>query len=230
MEKQNGQTRQGRQAGQVGQTGQTGQAKRQSSRFTKRELPLEQVYGVVESGPVVLLSTARAGRFNVMPMSWHVMMEFTPPLVGCVVSGANYSFETLRKSGECVLNIPTADLLEKVVACGNVSGASVDKFEQFGLTPAAGALVKAPLVAECYANLECRVVDRTLVSKYNFFVLEVVKAWIDARRKPAPGAGGPVTARSRAKPRTIHHEGEGAFMFAGRRVRMASPKTSVFSA
>jgi len=223
------------------QTGQTGRARqtarqiarqtaRQAARFTKRELPLAQVYGLVESGPVVLLSTTRAGRFNVMPMSWHLMMEFTPPLVGCVVSGANYSFETLRKTGECVLNIPTADLLKKVVACGNVSGASADKFAEFGLTPAAGALVKAPLVAECYANLECRVVDRTLVTKYNFFVLEVVKAWIDARHKPAPGPGGPATARSRAKPRTIHHEGEGMFMFAGRRLEKMSPKTTVFPA
>jgi flavin reductase (DIM6/NTAB) family NADH-FMN oxidoreductase RutF len=190
------------------------------------------VHGLLEPGPVVVLGTARAGRFNVMPMSWHLMMEFTPPLVGCVVSEANYSFESLRKSGECTLNIPAAGLLKKVVACGNVSGGSVDKFKKFGLTPAAGAVVKAPLVAECHANLECRVIDRTLVKKYNFFVLEIVKAWIDARAaqpRKAPGAAAAL-ARARAKPRTIHHEGEGLFMIAGRRVRMASPKTSVFSA
>jgi len=184
-------------------------------RFTKKELPLEQVYGLLESGPVVLLSTARAGRFNVMPMSWHLMMEFTPPLVGCVVSEANYSFESLRKSGECVLNIPAANLLKKVTACGNVSGGTMDKFEKLGLTPLAATLVKAPLVAECCANLECRVADRTLVSKYNFFVLEIVKAWVDAGHKQR---------------RTIHHEGEGHFMLAGRRLKMATPKTSVFSA
>jgi len=188
--------------------------KTQPKRFTKKELPLEQVYGLLESGPVVLLSTARAGRFNIMPMSWHLMMEFTPPLVGCVVSGANYSFESLRKSGECVLNIPAENLLKKVTACGNVSGESVDKFEKFGLTPLAATLVKAPLVAECCANLECRVADRTLVSKYNFFVLEIVKAWVDARYKQR---------------RTIHHEGEGHFMFAGHRMKMATPKTSVFT-
>ena len=180
----------------------------------KKEFPLAQVYGLLESGPVVMVSTARAGRANVMSMSWHAMMEFVPPLVGCIVSDRNYSFETLKATGECVLNIPTVDLAKKVVACGNVSGQSVDKFKKIKLTPVAGAVVKAPLIAECYANLECKVVDRTLVDKYNFFVLEVVKAWIDPRRK---------------RPRTIHHQGEGLFMVAGRTLYLSSPKTSFLS-
>ena len=177
----------------------------------KKEFPLSQVYGLLEPGPVVLLSTARAGRFNVMPMSWHTMMEFVPPLVGCVVSSANYTFEVLRKTGECVINIPAAELAKKVVVCGNASGGSVDKFKQFGLTPVSGTVVKAPLVAECYVNLECKVVDRKLVTKYNFFVLEVVKAWIDPRRK---------------RPQTLHHQGEGVFFAPGRSIRLPSPKTS----
>lgn len=181
----------------------------------KKDFPLGQVYGLLEPGPVVLLSTARDGRFNIMPMSWHVMMEFVPPLVGCVVSSANYTFETLRQTGECVINIPAAELVRKVVACGNASGESLDKFKEFGLTPLAGAVVKAPLVAECCANLECRVVERKLVAKYNFFVLEVVKAWIDPRRK---------------RPRTLHHQGEGVFFVPGRRIRLPSPKTSFLKA
>ncbi len=177
----------------------------------KKEFPLAQVYGLLEPGPVVLLSTARAGRLDVMPMSWHTMMEFVPPLVGCVVSSANHSFEVLRKTGECVINIPTADLARTVVACGNASGRSVDKFKNFGLTPVAGTVVKAPLIAECYASLECTVADRKLVAKYNFFVLEVVKAWIDPGRK---------------RPRTIHHQGEGVFFVPGRKINLPSPKTA----
>jgi flavin reductase (DIM6/NTAB) family NADH-FMN oxidoreductase RutF len=177
----------------------------------KVPFPLAQVYGLLEPGPVVLVSTARAGRPNVMPMSWHTMMEFVPPLVGCVVSGQNYTFETLRATGECVINIPTAELAKKVVACGNASGRDMDKFKTFGLTAAPGAVVKAPLVAECYANLECRVTDRKLVAQYNFFILEVVQAWIDPREK---------------RPRTIHHQGEGVFRVPGRTMKLPSPKTS----
>ncbi len=177
----------------------------------KQEFPLAQVYGLLEPGPVVLVTTSWKGRANIMPMSWHTMMEFVPPLVGCIVSNLNYSFDTLRTTGECVLNIPTTDLAKKVVVCGNATGRTMDKFKAFRLTPAAASVVQAPLIAECYANLECKVVDRTLVTKYNFFVLEVVKAWIDPRRK---------------RPRTIHHAGEGLFLVPGRTVKLPSPKTS----
>jgi flavin reductase (DIM6/NTAB) family NADH-FMN oxidoreductase RutF len=178
----------------------------------KKKFPLSEVYRLLEPGPVLLLTTIRAGRANVMPMSWHLMMEFTPPLVGCVVSNGNYSFASLKKSRECVLNIPTVELAKTVVACGNTSGQSVDKFKKFGLTPVVAACVKAPLIAECYASLECKVVDVKLVTKYNFFVLGVVQAWIDPTQK---------------KPRTIHHQGEGDFMLPGRTLHLPSPKTSL---
>jgi flavin reductase (DIM6/NTAB) family NADH-FMN oxidoreductase RutF len=178
----------------------------------KKKFPLSEVYRLLEPGPVVLLTTIRAGRANVMPMSWHLMMEFTPPLVGCVVSNGNYTFASLKKSRECVINIPTVELAKTVVACGNTSGQSVDKFKKFGLTPVVAACVKAPLIAECYASLECKVVDVTLVAKYNFFILEVVQAWIDPAQK---------------RPRTIHHQGEGEFMLPGRVIRLPSPKTSL---
>lgn len=177
----------------------------------KRELPLAQVYGLLEPGPVVLIATARAGHADVMPMSWHTMMEFVPPLVGCVISNQNYTFEVLKATGECVINVPTAELAKKVVACGNASGRVVDKFKSFGLTPVAGAVVKAPLIAECHASLECKVADRKLVTRYNFFVLEVVKAWVDSRWK---------------RPLTLHHRGEGVFMVAGRTINLPSSKTS----
>ncbi len=173
----------------------------------KRKYPLAKVYGLLEPGPVVMLSTARDERPNVMVMSWHTMMEFEPPLVGCVVSNRNYSFEALVATKECVINIPTVELAAKVVKCGNSSGRKVDKFEKFGLTPAYGSQVGAPLVAECYANLECKVVDDRWVDQYGFFVLEVVAAWIDPARK---------------NPRTIHHRGRGVFVVDGRVLKLPS--------
>ena len=178
----------------------------------KRELPLGQVYGLLEPGPVVLVTTALKGKMNIMPMSWHTMMEFEPPLVGGVISNRNHTFEMLRATGECVINVPTAELAKTVVACGNACGRTVDKFKKFGLTPAPASAVSAPLLAECYANLECKVVDRRLVTQYNFFILEVVKAWIDPRRK---------------RPQTLHHQGEGVFRVSGRTIRLPSPKTSL---
>jgi flavin reductase (DIM6/NTAB) family NADH-FMN oxidoreductase RutF len=124
-----------------------------------------------------------------------------------VVSGRDFSFAALKATRQCALNIPTAELAAQVVGCGNTCGRRVDKFERFGLTPLPASTVAAPLVAECYANLECRVVDTRLVNRYNFFVLEVKKAWVDPACK---------------LPRTLHHRGRGVFSVAGETIRLPS--------
>ena len=120
--------------------------------MAKRSFSLSRVYGLLEPGPVLLLTTTHKGQFNIMTMSWHTMMEFVPPLVGCVVRDRDFSFAALKLTRQCVLNIPTVELAEKVVACGNTSGCRVDKFKAFGLTPVPARWVDAPLIAECYAS------------------------------------------------------------------------------
>lgn len=173
----------------------------------KRTLPLSRVYRLLEPGPVVMVTTAQKGRANIMTMSWHTMMDFEPPIVGCVISDGNFTFGILKATKECVINIPTVELAAKAVSCGNTSGRTVDKFKKSRLTPMPASRVKAPLIAECYANLECRLVDACLAAKYNFFILEVLKAWIDPSRKD---------------PQTIHHRGGGNFMVAGRTMKLPS--------
>ena len=175
--------------------------------MAKKNLPLSKVYRLLEPGPVVLVTTPLRGKANVMTQSWHTVMEFEPPLVGCVISGRNFSFAALKKTKECVLNIPTAALAKQVVGVGNCSGDRVDKFKKFNLTTQSAAQVATPLIAECYANLECRVVDTRMVKKYNFFVLEVVKAWIDPTQK---------------NPRTLHHQGRGEFRVSGKTLKLPS--------
>ncbi|MGB7722169.1 MAG: flavin reductase family protein [Bryobacteraceae bacterium] len=172
-----------------------------------KNLPLSKVYQLLEPGPVVLLTTAHKGRANVMTMSWHMMVEFEPPLVACVVSNANYSFAALRATKECVIAIPALELAPTVAAVGNCSGRDVRKFEKFGLTQAPAERVAPPLVVECFANLECKVADTRLVDKYNLFVLEVLKAWIDAAQK---------------NPKTIHHRGDGRFAVDGETIKLKS--------
>ena len=173
----------------------------------KKVFPLSKVYGLLEPGPVVMVTTVRKGRPNIMTLSWYTMLEFEPPLVGCVISNRNYTFGILKATKECVINIPTVELAVKVVGCGNTSGAKTDKFATFHLTPAAAGLVKAPLIDECYANLECKVVDTRMVAKYCLFIVEVIKAWIDPSVK---------------RRQTIHHLGRGTFMVAGRTIVLPS--------
>lgn len=175
--------------------------------MSKRTLNLAKAYTLLEPGPVVLITTAHKDRRNIMTLSWHCMMEFEPPRVGFVMSNANDSFALLKTAKECVINIPTVEIAKQVVAVGNSHGSKVDKFAAFGLTAKPATQVQAPLIAECYANLECRVADTRLVNQYNFFVLEVVKGWIDTSVK---------------NPRTLHHRGNGVFMVAGEALKLPS--------
>ncbi|MDD4914315.1 MAG: flavin reductase family protein [Methylococcales bacterium] len=173
-----------------------------------QEFPLSKVYQLLEPGPVVLLTTLdREGQANVMTLSWHMMVDFEPPLLACVVSSNDYSFNALRASRECTIAVPAVELADKVVQAGNTSGRNVGKFQAIGLTPLPGRQVQAPLIAECFANLECKVIDTRLVNKFNIFVLEVVQAWIDS---------------GQPHPKTIHHQGYGQFVVDGETILIAS--------
>jgi len=172
-----------------------------------RNLSLSKVYQLLEPGPVVLLTTARKGHYNIMTVSWHMMVEFEPPLIACVVSNRNHSFAALRATKECVIAIPAVELAPKVVEVGNCSGRNVDKFERSGLTPAPAELVAPPLVAECFANLECKVANTAFVNRYGIFILEVLKAWTD----PA-----------QMNQKTIHHHGCGKFVVDGEMIKLKS--------
>lgn len=172
-------------------------------RYRKRDFPLDEIRRFVEPGPIVLVSSAWKGERNIMTMGWHTMLGFTPALIGCYIWPENHSFGLIRKSKECVINIPTVDLADAVVGVGNTSGRDLDKFAEFGLTPVRAAKVRAPLIAECYASLECRIAETRLVKSHSFFVFEVVKAHAPAAPK---------------YPRTLHYRGDGVFMIAGRSV------------
>lgn len=167
----------------------------------KRDFPVSDIRRYLEPGPIVLVSSAWKGETDIMTMGWHTVMEFTPSLVGCVISSANHSHKLIRESRECVINLPTTKLTEEVVGIGNASGDEIDKFEHFGLSRVKAAKVGAPLIGECHAAFECRLHDDSLVSKYDFFIFAVVKAHVAASPK---------------HPQTLHYTGDGVFMVSGK--------------
>jgi flavin reductase (DIM6/NTAB) family NADH-FMN oxidoreductase RutF len=165
-----------------------------------RQLKLSKAFTLMESGPVVLVTTHDGKKDNIMTISWTMVVDFTP--VFAITTGAwNYSFAALRKNRECVIAIPTVDMLDQVVGIGTCSGVDTDKFAKFRLTPVPGKVVKAPLIKECVANIECKVID--IVRKHNIVVLEGVAAYVNSARK---------------EKRTIHAVGDGTFIVDGRRM------------
>ena len=137
-----------------------------------KEVPKEKALTYIEPGPVVLVTTRDAERNNVMTISWTMAIDFEQHIV--LTTGSwNHSFATMMDTGECVVCIPPASMLETAVRIGTVSGADVDKFEMFGLEALAAATVRAPLIAGCIACLECRVTD--YIADYGFVVLHVTR-------------------------------------------------------
>ena len=174
-------------------------------RYEKRDFPLVRAREHLETGPVVLVTSRVNGRFNVMTMGWHTMMQFSPALLGCYLWEGNRSHAAIVETRECVINIPTAEIVEQVVQIGNTHAEDGDKFAETGLTAVPGARVGAPQIAECYASFECRLYEDRMVDEYSFFVWEIVKASV-----------APIEM-----PRTLHYRGRGKFMIAGEEVSFA---------
>ena len=165
-----------------------------------RKLKLSKAFTLMESGPVVLVTTHEGQKDNIMTISWTMVLDFTP--VFAITTGEwNHSFVALRKNKECVIAIPTVDMLDTVVGIGTCSGTDTDKFAKFKLTPVQGKVVRPPLIKECLANIECKVID--IVKKHNIIVLEAVAAYIDTARK---------------EKRTVHAVGDGTFIVDGHKI------------
>ena len=165
-----------------------------------KSMRLRKAFTLIEPGPVVLVTTNDGRKNNIMTISWTMVVDFAP-LFAMTTGPWNYSYAALRKSKECVIAIPAVDLIDKVVGVGTCSGADTDKFDKFGLTPLKGKHVKAPLIKECLANIECKVID--VVKKHNIILLEGVAAYFDSSRK---------------EKRTIHAIGDGTFVVDGRKL------------
>jgi len=165
-----------------------------------RRIQIDKAFTLMEPGPVVLVTTHDGDRDNVMTISWTMVVDFTPRFA--VTTGPwNHSYAALRKFRECVIAIPTVDLIDQVVAVGTCSGADTNKFRKFGLTPVKGRHVRSPRIKECLANIECSVIE--IVKRHNIVVLEGVAAFVDSSRK---------------EKRTIHAVGDGTFVVDGRRL------------
>ena len=160
-------------------------------------LPLSKAFTLLESGPVVLVTTNNGGKQNIMTLSWTMVLDFTPRFA-FMTGSWNYSYKALIQKRECVIAVPALDLLKKTVQIGSCSGTEIDKFKKFKLTPVNAEKVSAPLIKECYANIECRIVDH--IKQYNIFVLDGLAAWVDNKR---------------TEKRCFHAVGDGRFICDG---------------
>nr|WP_320115881.1 flavin reductase family protein [uncultured Desulfuromonas sp.] len=161
------------------------------------KMDIHTAFTLLEPGPVVLVTTHDSLKNNIMTISWTMVMDFSPSFA--LTTGPwNYSYAALKKNKECVIAIPTVDLLDQVIGVGTCSGSTTDKFSAFGFTPLQAKHVNAPLLKECLANIECKVVD--IIEEHHIVILEGIEAWFDKERKET---------------RTLHAIGDGRFTVDG---------------
>ncbi|MDR0823308.1 MAG: flavin reductase family protein [Endomicrobium sp.] len=166
-----------------------------------QQLPLSKAFTLIEPGPVVLIGTNHKGKNNIMTISWTMVCDFTPQFA-LLTGDWNFSYQALIKTKECVISIPSASLAKKVVQIGACSGADIDKFAKFKLNPLKARFVKAPLIKECFANIECKVIAH--IKKHNIFILDGICAWIDEKNKDR---------------KLLHAIGDGTFTADGRKIK-----------
>ena len=171
-------------------------------KFKKGKIERSLLY--IEPGPVVLVSShdPDEDKDNVMTISWTLALDFCQHIALCT-GPWNYSFDIIMKTKECVVAIPPASMAETVVKIGDISGKDVDKFEKFDITKLEAEKVDAPLIEECVANLECKVID--FVKKYGLIILEVVNVWENQDIKD---------------PKLFHAFGDGTFVTDGEKMNL----------
>ena len=165
-----------------------------------KKFPIHKAFTLLEPGPVVLVTTADKNRPNIMTLSWTMVLDFTGHFA-FMTGSWNFSCKALLKNRECVIAIPTVELAKKAVQIGSCSGAEIDKFKKFKLTALESARVKAPLIEECYANIECRVIDH--IKNHNIFILDAVEVWLNDKQKA---------------PCFFHAVGDGRFIVDGKKI------------
>ena len=142
----------------------------------KESVPVSSANRLINGGPLILVSSHDGQKPNAIAIAWHMPVSHKPMEVAVAVGKSNYSHDIISKTGEYIINIPTLDLLEKVVICGTSHGRDLDKLEKAGLTALPSSKLKCPLIGECVGHIECKVVDTITSGDHSIFVGEVVAA------------------------------------------------------
>lgn len=179
-------------------------------------VPEPHVHRLLNHGPTTLVTTAHAGRRNVMAAAWVMPLDFAPPKFAAVVAADTFTRELLVASRQCVLQAPTTLQTAMCYAAGSRTGRDGDKFEQLGIATSKASRVEAPLVDGCACWIECEVLDEPQIAeRYDLFVLRCVAAWADDEL----WRDGEWRFRPDG-PRTIHHQKGGLFFATGERVQV----------
>ena len=134
---------------------------------------------LLNPGPLVLITSKYQGKSNIVTVAWTSPVSHSPPLISISLSTKKLSHILIGNSKEFTVNIPSIELIDKVLLCGSESGRNVDKFKAYKLKEVKGKKVVSPSIKECFAFLECKVIDSFLCGDHYLFIGEIVHCEIE---------------------------------------------------
>lgn len=146
----------------------------------KINVALETAYRLLHPRNTVLVSCIdKTGRTNIITLAWSMPTSIDPPMVAISVAPKRYSHHMIEETGEFVVNIPTMEIVRQSLFCGRISGVKCDKFKEAPLTPSSAQKVKPPIIKECVAHLECRLVQVVATGDHTLFIGKVLAAYVN---------------------------------------------------
>jgi flavin reductase (DIM6/NTAB) family NADH-FMN oxidoreductase RutF len=171
-------------------------------------VPLRRAYKLINHGPTTLITSAAGGRRNVMSAAWVMALDFDPAKLVAVIAAGTFTRTLVTASGEFVVNVPTARLLDTSTPDKSRGGGGPFPLS---LKTSSASIVGAPLLDDCAAWLECKVVPEAhMQERYDLCVADVLAAWAD----DTSFVDG-VWRFPRDEDRTLHHLSSGVFVTSG---------------
>jgi flavin reductase (DIM6/NTAB) family NADH-FMN oxidoreductase RutF len=127
--------------------------------------------------PAVLVGALVNGKPNFMTAAWCGIAASKPPAISVSLQPVRFTLEGIKANNTFSINIPSADLVERVDFCGIYSGHKTDKSQIFMVDY--GKLETAPLIQECPVNLECRVIHSLELGSHVLFVGEICETYVN---------------------------------------------------
>jgi len=147
----------------------------------KTNIPLVDAFRLAYPQLVCLITASDPEKQsdNIITLAWTTAISFNPPIFGVSIGTTRFTHDLIKKAGEFGVNVPTMEILAKVLYCGRNSGRKVSKFAETGLTAVPATKIKTKLIQECVSNFECKVIDTQKYGDHSFFVGKVVAALCD---------------------------------------------------
>lgn len=130
--------------------------------------------------PVVLVTSKnKEGKTNAFTVGWVSTVCTKEPIIAMGIRPERLSYDYIKESGECVINLPSTSMVKMVDYCGVVSGRKIDKISHLKIKLNEGVAIDTPSIDLAPVALECKLKSITALGTHDLFLFEVVNVKVN---------------------------------------------------